>query len=348
MKAAVLYSPRNMGFEERDYPTIKSPDEVIVEMKNVGICHSDVHYYVHGRIGDFVVKKPIVLGHECSGVVVAKGDSVKHLEVGDRVVIEPAAPCRVCFYCKSGKYNICDNLRFMGTPPDDGAFREFLTWPSDFVYKIPEETSSEEGALIEPFSVALYSVRRGGLMPGNKVMILGAGTIGLMTLLAARESGASDIFITDVIDRKLKLAKDFGATATINVRSEDPLKTINYLTDGRGPDIVFDAVGIEETFNLALKSVRKGGKIVVIGLGFEELTKAQIINIPTKEIDVIGILRYANVFQDAIRLVYRKRPQITRLITHRLSFSDVIKGMRLAAEGGEEVGKIMIEIRGGK
>jgi len=345
MKVAVLYEPRHIEFEDRDRPSISSPNEVLVEIKNVGICHSDVHYYVHGRIGDFVVKAPLVLGHECSGVVVEKGEAVKHLEVGDRVVIEPAAPCRSCFYCKIGRYNLCENLKFMGTPPTDGAFSEYVVWPADFVYKMPDDMSFEEGALMEPFSVALYSVRRSGLLPGSRVAILGAGTIGLMTLLAARECGAAEIFITDIVDRKLKLAEELGAKAAINAQKEDPVKTITYLTDGRGPDVVFDAVGIESTFNQALKMVRMGGKVVVIGLGFKDLITSPIIDIPGKELDVLGILRYANVYPEAIRIASSKKPPLTKLITHRLDFSKLIEGMELVAKGKEDVVKVMIRIK---
>ena len=345
MKVAVLYEPRHIELEDRDKPSISSPNEVLVEVRNVGICHSDVHYYVHGRIGDFVVREPLILGHECSGVVVEKGGAVRHLEVGDRVIIEPAAPCRTCFYCKIGRYNLCENLKFMGTPPTDGAFSEYVTWPADFVYKMPDEMSFEEGALIEPFSVALYSVRRSGLLPGSRVAILGAGTIGLMTLMAARECGATEIFITDIVDRKLKLAEELGAKAAINAKEEDPVKTITYLTDGKGPDVVFDAVGLESTFNQALKMVRMGGRIVVIGLGFKDVTTSPIIDIPTKELDILGILRYANVFPDAIRIAASKKPPLTKLITHRLDFSELVKGMELVARGEEDVMKVMIKIR---
>lgn len=345
MKAAVLYGPKHIEFEERDKPVISSPNEVLIEIRNVGICHSDVHYYVYGRIGSIVVKEPLILGHECSGVVVEKGSAVKHLEVGDRVIIEPAAPCRTCFYCKTGRYNICMNMKFMGTPPTDGAFREYVAWPSDFVYKMPDNMSFEEGALIEPFSVALYSVRRGGLLPGNRVAILGAGTIGLMILLAVRECGATEIFVTDIIDHKLKLAKELGAKAVINAKKEDPVETVIHLTDGKGPDVVFDAVGIESTFNQALRMVRIGGRVVVIGLGFRDMTTSPIIDIPTKELDVLGILRYANVFPDAIRIVASRKPPPTMLITHRLNFSELVKGMDLVAKGEETVVKVMIKIR---
>lgn len=345
MKAAILYSPKRIILEERPKPAIPSNNDVLIEIKNVGICHSDVHYYLHGRIGDFIVKEPIILGHECSGVIVEKGKDVTNLDIGDRVVIEPASPCRKCLYCKTGRYNICENMRFMGTPPTDGAFCEYTVWPSDFVYKMPEGMSFEEGALIEPFSVALYSIRRGGLSPGNRVAILGAGTIGLMTLLAACECGASEVFITDISDYKLKVAEKLGATTTINVQKEDPIKSIKYLTNGRGVDIVFDAVGIDATFNQALKLVKVGGKVVIIGLGFGELSTAPVIDIPTKELDVIGILRYANIFPEAIRLVARKKLPLTELITHRLDLSELVKGMELLASGREDVIKVMIKVR---
>lgn len=344
MKAAVLIAPKNIVFEDREKPSISSPNDVLLEIKSVGICHSDVHYYVHGRIGDLVVKKPLVLGHECSAVVVDKGEAVRNLEVGDRVVIEPAAPCGTCFYCKRGRYNICENLRFMGTPPTDGAFCEYVVWPSDFVYKMPEEMTFEEGALIEPFSVALYSVRRGRLSPGDRVAILGAGTIGLMTLIAARACGASEVYVTDIVDYKLEVARRLGASAVINAKKEDPVETILSLTEGRGADIVFDAVGIEDTFNQALKIVRMGGRLVVIGLGFKDLVTSPILNIPLKEVDIYGILRYCNVFQEALRLVSSKNLKLTELITHRISFSELVKGMELLAKGEENVIKVMVNM----
>jgi L-iditol 2-dehydrogenase len=345
MKAAVLYKPREIKFEDREMPRIITDTDVLVEVRNVGICHSDVHYYVHGRIGDFLVKEPLVLGHECSGVIIDKHPTIKHLEIGDRVIIEPAAPCRTCEYCKVGRYNICENLKFMGTPPTDGAFREYFTWPSDFIYKMPDTMSLEEGALIEPFSVALYSVRRSGLSPGDRVAILGAGTIGLMTLLATLTCGSSEVFITDIVDSKLRLAEELGATAAINANKEDPVKTIKYLTNGKGPDIVFDAVGIERTFTQALNIVKIGGKVVIIGLGFEDLTTSPIINIPCKEINVLGILRYANVFPQAIRLVASKKLPLTKLITHRLNLSELVKGMEMIVKGEEDVIKVMIKVR---
>ncbi|MBS7605933.1 MAG: NAD(P)-dependent alcohol dehydrogenase [Candidatus Bathyarchaeia archaeon] len=345
MKAAVLHAPRKLIFEERPEPAISSGDEVLIEIKNVGICHSDVHYYVHGRIGDFIVKEPIILGHECSGVVIEKGKDVSNVDIGDKVIIEPASPCRKCPNCKTGRYNICENLRFMGTPPTDGAFREYVVWPSDFVYKMPEDMNFEEAALIEPFSVALYSVKRAGLSPGSRVAILGAGTIGLMTLLATRECGASEIFITDIVDYKLKLAEKFGATAAINSKKEDPVKSIKYLTDGRGVDVVFEAVGIDTTFNQALKLVKVGGKVVVIGLGFKELSTVPVIDIPTKELDIIGILRYANVFPEAIRLAAHRKLPLTKLITRRLDLPELVKGMEAIAEGKEDEVKVMIRVR---
>ena len=343
MKAAVLYRPKVLKFEDREVPS-PNPDEVLIKVKNVGICRSDVHYYVHGRIGSFIVKEPIILGHECSGEIVDKGKNVKDLEIGDRVIVEPGAPCRKCFYCKIGRYNLCDNIAFMGTPPTDGAFREYLTWPSDFVYKMPEGMTFEEGALIEPFSVGVYAVRRAGLLPGNSVAILGAGTIGLMTLLAAREAGASEIFITDIADHKLKLAKKFGAQKAINAKEEDVIESIMSLTNGFGVDIVFDAVGIEQTINQAIRIARKGGKVVIIGLGFEDLTATRIIDIPIKELDVLGIMRYVNVYRDAMKLAFSKKIPLQDLITHRLSFGELVRGMEIMEKDGENAIKIMIKV----
>ncbi len=197
MKAAVLHGPGDIRMQRVSIPGI-GPDDVLIEVKTIGVCGSDVHYYVTGRIGRYVVREPLILGHECSGEVVRIGQNVRNVDIGDHVAIEPGVPCRRCRFCKSGRYNLCPDVRFLATPPINGAFAEYVASPCDFVYKLPENMTFAEGALIEPLAVGLHAAKRGQVVPGETVVILGAGTIGLMVLQAVKAYGATRIIAVDL------------------------------------------------------------------------------------------------------------------------------------------------------
>jgi L-iditol 2-dehydrogenase len=337
MKAAVLHGIRDLRIEERDVPRPK-PDEVLVRMKVVGVCLSDVHYFTHGRIGRYVVEKPLILGHECSGEVVEIGSEVKSLAKGDRVIVEPGVPCRKCYYCKRGRYNLCSSMVFMATPPFDGAFAEYVTSPEDFAYKMPENMTYEEGALIEPLSVGMYSVKRADIKAGQTVAVLGAGTIGLMTLMAARVEGAAEIFATDIVDFKLKFAKNVGATEVINSRTSNPVKRILELTEGEGVDTVIDAVGLPDTVQQAIRMVRNGGVVVLTGLGYPTPeVPVSVTEIIFKELDLRGVQRYANVWREGIKLVSAGRIDVKKLITHKFAFDKIGEAFEKTEKGTDSV-----------
>jgi L-iditol 2-dehydrogenase len=341
MKAAVLHGNRDLRIEEREIPTPKS-DEVLVKMRVVGVCLSDVHYFSVGRIGRNVVEKPLVLGHECSGQIVDIGSEVKSLSKGDRVVIEPGVPCRKCYYCKRGRYNLCNSILFRATPPVDGVFTEYVTSPEDFTYKMPDHMTYEEGAVIEPLSVGIYSVRRGRIGSGDRVVVIGSGTIGLMTLMAAREAGAAEIFSTDLVDFKLNFAKTLGASEIINSGKIDSVKRILELTGGEGVDTVFDAVGLPETIQQAIRMVRNGGVIVMTGLGYPTPeVPVNVTEVIFKELELRGVHRYANVWQDCIKLVSSGRIEAKKLITHTFTF-DKIKDAFEKTEKGLDSVKVQV------
>ncbi|MBC7319566.1 NAD(P)-dependent alcohol dehydrogenase, partial [bacterium] len=237
MKVAVLERIKKISIEERDIPKPKD-DEVLVRIKSVGVCGSDIHYYNEGRIGSFVVEKPLVLGHECAGEIVEVGSKVKTLKVGDRVALEPGIPCRKCIYCKTGRYNLCPDVVFMATPPVDGAFAEYISHPEDFTFKLPDNVSFDEGALIEPLSVGIYSAERAEIRPGNTVLIFGAGPIGLVTLQAVKAYGAEQVVVVDINDFRLSKAKQLGADLVINSKIE---RIDDYIKDR--VDVVFEASG---------------------------------------------------------------------------------------------------------
>src|ERR1700730_8588243 len=218
-QAAVLYAPHDIRIEERPVPR-PGPGEVLIEIKAVGVCGSDVHYYEHGRIGSHIVRQPLILGHEAAGVIIDVGEGVDQKRVGERVALEPGIPDGTCVQCRSGHYNLCPNVRFFGTPPIDGAFTNYVTLPESFAYRLPVALSDAEGALIEPLSVGIWACRKAMLQGADSILITGAGPIGLVTMKVALALGATDITMTDVSPQRLKVAKRQGATRIVNVTQE--------------------------------------------------------------------------------------------------------------------------------
>merc|ERR1712083_385284 len=238
---AILYKTDDIRLEQQDVVE-PGPDQVLLRMDSVGICGSDVHYWTHGAIGDFIVKAPMVLGHEAAGVVAKLGSSVSNLKVGDRVAIEPGVPCAGCDYCKTGVYNLCPGMQFCATPPVHGNLARYYVHAANFCYRLPDNVSLEEGALMEPLAVGVHACRRAGVALGKTVLICGAGPIGLVNLLTARAMGASEIVLTDISGHRLEVAKKMGASATFLVQrgttSEENAAAISKLfRECRQPDI---------------------------------------------------------------------------------------------------------------
>lgn len=336
MKVAVLERVKKISIEEREIPKPKD-DEVLVRIKSVGVCGSDIHYYNEGRIGSFIVEKPLILGHECAGEVVEIGPKVKSLKVGDRVALEPGIPCRKCIYCKTGRYNLCPDVVFMATPPVDGAFAEYIAHPEDFTFKLPDNVSYDEGALIEPLSVGVYSSERAGIRPGNTVLIFGAGPIGLVTLQAVRAYGAEKVFIVDINDFRLSKAKELGADSVINSKTE---KIEDYIKDG--VDVVFEASGNSSVIGQTTRFVKRGGKIVFIGLASEDYIGININEVSSKELDLLGIFRYANVYKKAIDLVAEGKINLETLITHHFPLDKTQEALEFADKNKDKCIKVIV------
>jgi len=322
MQVAVLTDSLRFTFEERDRPTPDS-DEVLVEMTNVGICKSDVHYWEHGRIGEYVVENPLVLGHESAGIVVEVGDDVADIEPDDRVALEPGIFCGGCEHCRRGEYNLCPNVEFMATPPDDGAFAEYVAWPANLAHVLPGNVSMREGALCEPFGVGLHATRRGSVGHGDTVAILGAGTIGSVTMEAAKAAGATDVIVADVVDSKLERAAEHGADATVNVSREDFAIGVDDYTDGRGADVVFEATDSEPDLEALIDATRRGGAVVMIGLADEATVEINALEIITNELDVYGSFRDANRYGPAIDLIANGDVDIGWIVDFSAPLEDV-------------------------
>ncbi|XP_022738600.1 sorbitol dehydrogenase isoform X3 [Durio zibethinus] len=252
------------------------PHDVKVRMKAVGICGSDVHFLKTLRLADFVVKEPMVIGHECAGIIEEVGSEVKNLVPGDRVALEPGISCWRCDLCKEGRYNLCPEMKFFATPPVHGSLAHQVVHPAYLCFKLPDNVSLEEGAMCEPLSVGVHACRRANIGPETNVLVMGAGPIGLVTMLAARAFGAPRIVIVDVNDNRLSVAKDLGADEVVKVSTnmQDIPEEVERICKamGAGVDVSFDCAGLNKTMSTALTATSAGGKVCLVGMGHTEMT----------------------------------------------------------------------------
>jgi len=312
MTAAVLYAPHDLRIEQRPIPT-PSQGEVLVRILSVGVCGSDVHYYEHGRIGDFVVRAPLVLGHESSGQIVEVGKGVSPGRVGERVAIEPGEPCGRCDQCRSGRYNLCPNIRFHGTPPVDGTLSEFVIVKSDLAYAVPKEISDNAAALLEPLSVGIWANRKAGTQIGSSVLIAGAGPVGLVTAKVARAVGATRITVTDVNRNRLTAALASGATEIAVAGTDEVAGEFDAFIDCSGSSRAVDA---------GVRSVRPAGSVVLVGMGADELSLPLSV-VQQRELLITGTFRYANTWPTAIALAASGRVGLDDLVTGEFGLDDV-------------------------
>lgn len=343
---AVLHGIEDLRLEQRPVPDIKD-DQVLLEIDSVGICGSDVHYWVHGRIGPFICDGPMVIGHEASGVVCKVGKDVKNLVVGDRVAIEPGVPCRHCDYCKGGQYNLCLDMAFCATPPFDGNLTRYYAHAADFCYKVPDHVTMEEAAMLEPLSVGVHACRRANVGLGSEVLILGAGPIGLVTLIAAKAFGATKVMITDLLDDRLATAKKLGADFTLKVEigsdEEAALKQIRTLM-GAPPNVAIDCSGAEATNRLAVLSARSGGVVVIVGNGPLNVS-IPLVNATNREVDIRGVFRYCNDYPTALALVASGKANVKPLITHHFDITETLDAFKTSRHGLGGAIKVMIHVQ---
>nr|QBH74066.1 alcohol dehydrogenase [Encarsia formosa] len=340
---AVLHGIHDLRLEQTE---IEEPGdgEVLIKMGCVGICGSDIHYLVHGKIGDFVVTKPMIIGHEASGTICKIGKKVKNLKVGDRVAIEPGTPCRLCDFCKKGNYNLCEDMVFCATPPYDGNLRRYYKHAADFCFKLPDHMSLEEGALLEPLSVGVHACKRGNIGIGSNVLILGAGPIGLVTLLAAKAMGAQTVIVTDLRQDRLDHAKKLGADKTLCLdpksTEKENVEKIHKLADTK-PDVTIDACGFESSVRLAIYATKTGGTAVIVGMGMPDEIKVPLMNALCREIDIRGVFRYVNDYSDALELVSKKGINVKSIITHRYKLEETLQAFETSRTNKDAI-KVMI------
>ncbi|KAF8758181.1 hypothetical protein HU200_010703 [Digitaria exilis] len=326
------------------------PHDVRVRMKAVGICGSDVHYLREMRIAHFVVKEPMVIGHECAGVIEEVGTEVKHLSAGDRVALEPGISCWRCRHCRGGRYNLCDDMKFFATPPIHGSLANQIVHPADLCFKLPDNVSLEEGAMCEPLSVGVHACRRAGVSPETTaVLVIGAGPIGLVALLAARALGAPRVAIVDVDEHRLAVARSLGADAAVRVstRAEDvagEVERIRAALGGAQIDVTLDCAGFSKTVATALEATRAGGKVCLVGMGHNEMT-VPLTSAAIREVDVVGVFRYKDTWPLCIELLRSGKVDVKPLITHRFGFSqrEVEEAFEVSARGSDAI-KVMFNL----
>lgn len=336
MRAAVLVAPRTIAVEERSVPE-PGPGEVLVRVEAVGLCGSDVHYFEHGRIGEFVVTGPLVLGHEPGGTVVAHGPVLPHAPapppVGQLVAIEPGRPCWSCDRCQSGAYNLCPDMVFYATPPVDGAFCEYVAVPAGLAHPVPEGTSAAVAGMLEPLSVGVWACRKAGVGLLDRVLVTGAGPVGLLALVAARARGARHVAVADLNADRLRVAGDLGADELVDLREGS-------LADaGVRADVLLECSGAPPALDAGLRALDDAGRAVLIGLGPDEV-RIPVAHVQRREISLTGVFRYAGTWPEAAEIA--RRAGLERLVTHRFGLDEVATALQAPAADPSAV-KVVVE-----
>ena len=342
-RAAFMTGLNKMEIREIEVPAPKEK-QVLVKLEYVGICGSDVHYLEHGKIGDFIVNGDFILGHECAGTVVEIGTGVENLKVGDRVALEPGQTCGQCEFCKSGRYNLCPSVEFLATPPYHGCLMNYIAFPENMAFKLPDSISTKEGALVEPLAVGMHAARQGNVKLGDSVVILGSGCIGLVTLLACKAFGATDITVVDIIPKRLEYAKKLGATTVINAAEKDVLAEIDKLTNKKGVDVAIETAGSAKTIAQTPYLIKNGGCVVLVGMTPQDIIEYNFAKIMAKEAEIKSVFRYRNIYPQAIKAISKGIIDISGIVTHEFAFDDVAKAFDFVINNKQDVVKAVIKI----
>ena len=325
--------PREIAMEERPVPE-PAPREVLVDVTSVGVCGSDVHWYEHGRIGERVAKDPLILGHESAGRVAAVGSEVTKHAVGDRVCLEPGVPCGRCRECRAGRYNLCADVSFFGTPPIDGAFTDRVVIHEDFAFALPDDMSDDVGALMEPVSVGIWACRKAGISAGDRVLVTGAGPIGLLAMQVAKAFGATDVAISDVNDHRLEVAERTGATRVLKAGEDEPGEV----------DALIECSGHPAAMVAGIHALRPAGTAVIVGMGPEPTAELPLALIQTSELWLTGTFRYANTYPTALSLAATGRIDVEALITGHYGLEETEEALN-AGQRDETSIKVMVHPR---
>lgn len=341
MKQAMMIEPGKIVIQEVEKPPLKD-DEVMIRVSRIGVCGSDIHVF-HGQHP--FTSYPVIQGHEVSGAIAQVGSQVKDLTVGDAVIFMPQVTCGACYPCLHGNYHICDNLKVMGFQTA-GAAQEFFPIQAEMVLKLPESISLDEAAMIEPVSVAVHALARGGDVTGRKVLVLGAGTIGNLVAQVARASGAARVLITDISEYKLEKARQCSLEFTVNSLAEDLGQAVVKYFGADKADLILECVGVQNTITQAITQARKGSTIVIVGV-FGKDAAVDLAAVQNNELSIVGTLMYQKAdFERAIELVAQGKIYLNNLITHRFAFDQYLQAYHAIEASQGEYMKVMVELTG--
>lgn len=343
VRALVLERQHELKLREIDLPLEVGPGMVKIAIHTVGVCGSDVHYYTHGKIGPFVVNDPMVLGHEAAGTVVEVGPGVSHLQAGDRVCMEPGIPDPNSRASRLGLYNVDPAVSFWATPPVHGVLTSEVVHPANYTFKLPDNVSFAEGAMVEPFAVGMQAATKAGIKPGDTAVVLGAGPIGTMVAIAALAGGCARAIVADLAQPKLDIAARYQGVIPVNIREKNVVEEVKRLTGGWGADVVFECSGSPKAWETIMDLPRPGGTIVVVGLPVEPV-KVDIAAASTKEVRIENVFRYAHQYDRAIALFASGRVDLKPLISETFSFEDSVKAFDRAVEARPSDVKLQIRV----
>ncbi len=332
MKALVLDRQHEIEIRNVPPPRAVGAHDVRIRIHTVGICGSDVHYYTHGRIGPYIVKSPMILGHEAAGTVIETGEGVTHLAVGDRVCMEPGVPNPNSKATKLGIYNVDPDVTFWATPPIDGCLMTEVTHPAAFTFKLPDHVTFSEGAMVEPFAIGMQAATKAKIKPGDTVAVIGAGTIGLMTALAALAGGAARAIVSDMSAEKLAIAAQYPGIIPCDIREESLVDKVAEVTAGWGADVVFECSGSAKVFADVMAAACPGGVAVLVGIPIDPIP-FDIAAAQAKELRFETVFRYANMYDRAIDLIASGKVDLKPLVTHTYPFDESVEAFERAAEG---------------
>lgn len=330
MQAAVWHGRHDIRVQDVPVPQKPPAGWVQIRVHWCGICGSDLHEYLAGPVFIPVdhphpltgLKGQCTLGHEFSGEIAELGDGVTGYAVGERVTADACQHCGKCYYCTHGLYNICENLAFTGLM-NNGAFAEYVNVPAELLYKLPDDFPTEAGALIEPLAVGLHAVKKAGELVGKTVVVVGAGTIGLCTIMCAKAAGAGRVIALEMSAARKAKAMEVGASLVIDPKECDAIAELKALTGGYGADVSFECIGNKNTAKLALDVIRKAGRCVMVGI-FEEPSQFNFFELVATEKEVVGSLAYNGEFADVIRFIADGRIDVRPLITGRIALPDIV------------------------
>ena len=337
-RKAYLDKEHRIAIRREDIPK-PGPKDVVVRIQANGICGSDVHFFKEGKLGNFIVQEPYLPGHECSGSIAALGSEVQGFAVDDLVTVEPGIPCGVCAYCRSGRYNLCKAVVFLSAPPVDGTFCDYLRIRADMVFPIPKRMSFEEAAMVEPCAVAVQAVNRARFRNGASGIVVGAGPIGLLTMQAFKAAGGGRVTCVEMNDFRRAAAKKLGADAVFDPSSGDA-----ELNDSS--EVVFETAGADSATEVLFRYAAPGGCAVQVGWPRSNLVKMDIARFIEKELDYVGVNRYANAYPTAIQWLCDGRFAVKDLITHTFPFDKVAEAFDFTAKNPGKVIKTVVVNKG--